>query len=140
MPVPGPIMITGARGVCGQAEAVRLLHEHRHAAPRAQVLGEEARAGAVIGAVVVLVAQHSDRQMHFARVLRLRGGDRVQARLHAARALRTNSPMRGRADGNSISTSSTSCTPKVSAPASSSASAASRERSTSSPASAASSA
>ena len=68
-------------GVGRQTKGMHLLHEYRRVAPRAQVLREEARAGAVVGSIVLLVAQHANSEVHLIRVLLLRGGDRVQPRL-----------------------------------------------------------
>ena len=64
---------------------MRALHIHGEPAAGAQVLAEEARRGALIGAVVALVTQHADREVRLGRMPALRRGEGIEPRLHAAK-------------------------------------------------------
>ena len=64
---------------------MRALHIHGEPAAGAQVLAEEARARALIGAVVALVTQHPHGEMRLGRMQALRRGEGIEPRLHAAK-------------------------------------------------------
>ena len=115
----GPDHDEGRRWIGRQAKAVRALHEDRQRAPRAQVLGEEAGAGPLIGAVVFLVAQHADGELRPPRVQALLPllVDEVAAALARAQlvdelslaAERVAVPLYGRAESLNVATAATVC-------------------------------
>jgi hypothetical protein len=63
---------------------MRALHEDRQPSSGAQMHAEVARRRALVRALVLLIAEHADRQVHLLRVAALRRRDRIPSWLHAS--------------------------------------------------------